>query len=205
MTDPDPLARPAEPGPPPGRLPRPGRYQRSVPGLLGALLVTLLVIGAFVAFRAINRANQDTPVEPVDYLAAVQGAQRDGFDPAYPPTLPQGWRATSVTLTLRDDSTAWDLGILTSDGRFVGLRQSTAQSVDALVSDLVDLAAQEGGTVSVPDAMAPQWRTFSDAGGDLAFGAEVDGEAVLVYGSAAEDDLLRLLSSLTQAPVDAGT
>ena len=42
-------------------------YQRSASGLVGALLVTLLVIGAFVAFRALNRDELEVGPEAVDY------------------------------------------------------------------------------------------------------------------------------------------
>lgn len=200
VTDPEPT-----PSPPPAAPPaRPGRYQRSVPGLLGALLVTLLVIGTFVAFRALNRTNPETAVEPVDYLAAVLGAQREGFEPAYPPTLPPGWRATSASLGLGDGLT-WDLGLLTADDRFAGVRQATDESLETLVAAAVDPDAQEGPAEPVPGALAAEWRTFSDAGGDHGFGAVVDGQAVLVYGSAPEEDLRRLLGSLTQAPLDAAS
>ena len=48
-----------------------GRYQRSFAGMIGALLITLLVIGAFVAFRALNRDELDGGPKPVDYLETV--------------------------------------------------------------------------------------------------------------------------------------
>ena len=46
-------------------------------------------------------------------------------------------------------------------------------------------------------APEPGWATYSDPGGDHAFAAEVGDDAVLVYGSADEDGLLRLVESLT--------
>ena len=56
---------------------KPGRYQRSPAGMVGALIVTLLVISAFVAFRALNRTDLDVKPERVDYLAQVRFAQQD--------------------------------------------------------------------------------------------------------------------------------
>ncbi len=73
-----------------------GRYQRSASGLLGALLVTLLVIGAFVAFRALNRDELETSPDSVDYLEQAALAQEAGLDVVYPRDLPDGWQATNV-------------------------------------------------------------------------------------------------------------
>lgn len=54
---------------------QPGRYQRSFSGMLGALVVLLLVIGGFVAFRAVTRDDLEVEVETVDYLETVGFAQ----------------------------------------------------------------------------------------------------------------------------------
>jgi hypothetical protein len=42
---------------------------------------------------------------------------------------------------------------------------------------------------------------FEDDGGDLAYAAEVGDEVVMVYGSAAEEDLRLVLDRLTTDPV----
>ena len=49
--------------------------------------------------------------------------------------------------------------------------------------------------------MAQDWQVFEDAGGDLAYAAEVGDDVVMVYGSAAEEDLRLVLERLTTAPV----
>ncbi|HET7070318.1 MAG TPA: DUF4245 family protein, partial [Nocardioides sp.] len=76
---------------------QPGRYQRSPSGMVGALIVTLLVILAFVGFRALNRSDLDVKPEHVDYLAQVRYAQQAGSEVVYPARLPRGWYATNVT------------------------------------------------------------------------------------------------------------
>ena len=55
-----------------------GRYQRSFAGMIGALLITLVVIGAFVAFRALNRDELERRPEAVDYLETVGFVQEPG-------------------------------------------------------------------------------------------------------------------------------
>ena len=55
-----------------------GRYQRSSGGLIGALIVTVGAVVAFVVFRALTSDDEPTPVRAIDYSAAVQGARADG-------------------------------------------------------------------------------------------------------------------------------
>ena len=70
---------------------RAGRYQRSIAGGVGSLIVLVVVVLAFVAFRAVFRDNDAVDVEPVDYLAVVAPAQEAGIRIVYPPSLPEGW------------------------------------------------------------------------------------------------------------------
>ena len=165
-------------------------------GMAGALIVTLLAIGVFMGFRALNRDTLEVPREPVDYLPVVVQAQQQGMTPAYPISLPEGWIATSVELRPGAATPAWALGIVTDAGTFAGIRQG-GDSLDGLVQTYVDENADEGEAVVLPTEVASRWRTFSDRGGDRAYAAEVAGSPLLVYGSASDNDLRRLLSALT--------
>lgn len=176
---------------------RPGRYQRSTGGLIGALVITLLVIGAFVAFRAVNRTELEVHPDPVDYRAAVVAVQEAGKRPVYPETLPAGWIATSVDIP-RGEDLDWGMGMLTGDGRFVGLRQSP-DSVTDLVEEYVDQDATEGEPTDLPGSLVTTWRSFGDTGGDRAYAAEIDGATVLVYGSAPDADLQAVIAALSTA------
>lgn len=183
---------------PPGPARGAGRYQRSTNGLIGALLITLLAIGAFVAFRALNRDNPEMQTTPVDYLAAVQGAQQGGVDVVYPPSLPSGWVATSVHFT-PGDRPAWGIGMLTDAGRFAGVRQEDA-SLDDLLHTYVDDDPTEGQKTQIDSEIGSTWRSFSDSGGDHAYAIELGNDVVLVYGSASPEDLRTLAGELTTAP-----
>ena len=189
---------PEQPVPPAGGRPRPARYPRTANGLIGSLIVTLLVIGAFVALRALNRNDLEVKPTAVDYLASVAYAQDSGYDPVYPASLPEGWVATSVDFT-PGDRPAWGIGMLTDDGKFVGLRQAD-ESLDDLLHTYVDKDPAEGDRVEVTGSVASSWRTFSDSGGDHAYAAEVAGDTVLVYGSASTADLREVVDDLTLAP-----
>lgn len=176
-----------------------GRYQRSTNGLVGALVVTLVAIGAFVLFRAVTRDDLETEPVTVDYREQAGLAQDAGLEVAYPEALPQGWRATSVVLTPGDRS-AWGLGLLTEDQQYIGIRQED-ESLPDLLETYLDEETTERSEISVPGSVSPRWQAFEDDGGDLGYAAELGGQTVLVYGSADEEDLLLVLERLTTEPV----
>ena len=175
---------------------QPGRYQRSASGMVGAMLLLLLVIAAFVGFRALNREELSVEPERVDYLAAVGFAQEEGWRVVYPRSLPAGWRPTSLDARTED---AWGIGFLTPDG-FVGVRQSDSP-VEQLLETYVDEETVAEGPVRLDSGLARVWESWSDPGGDLAYAVETDGRWVMVYGSAPAADLRTLAESLTTAPV----
>jgi hypothetical protein len=196
-TDPQqPEQPPLAPGPPPGT--RPGRYPRTANGLIGSLLVTVLVILAFVGLRALNRDDLEVKPEPVDYLATVADAQAGGYTLVYPESLPDGWIADSIDF-VPGSRPAWGIGMLTDDGKFVGIRQEDAP-VDELLHTYVDKDPTESDPADVSGSVAPTWSTYADAGGDHAFAAEVGHDTVLVYGSASVADQRALLALLSTAP-----
>jgi len=174
-------------------------YQRSTGGLVGALVVTLLVIAAFVAFRALNRDELETRPQSVDYIEQAGLAQDAGLDVVYPRDLPEGWQATSVEAA-PGQRPVWAVSLLTDDQRYIGVRQEDDQ-LDDLLATYVDEDVESRPEVRVPGSVAEQWQVFADDGGDLAYAAQLGDEVVLVYGSAGEEDLRLVLDRLTTEPV----
>ena len=177
----------------------PGRYQRSASGLLGALIVTLLVIGAFVAFRALNRDELEVRPASVDYLEQASLAQDGGLEVVYPRDLPSGWQATNVQV-VPGERPVWAISLLTDDERYVGIRLEDDQ-LDDLLTTYVDPNVEARPDVRVEGSVAKDWQVFQDDGGDLAYAAELDDRVVMVYGSAGEHDLRLVLDQLTSGPV----
>jgi hypothetical protein len=184
---------------------QPGRYQRSFAGMLGALLVLVLGIGAFVVLRDVTRVDPADPVRPVDYIQPARFAQEAArFEVLTPRTLPDGWAATSVRFQPAADQQSWHVGVLTAEQRYIGIEQAE-RSVAAMVADFVDEEAQEGGEVEVEGR---DWRIYTDPGrdpaadpstaprGDLALVREDDGATTLVVGTVSEDQLKEFVSSL---------
>lgn len=174
---------------------RPGRYPRTVGGLLGAIVVLVLVVVAFVLVRGMFRETPTYEPEPIDYLALIASVQETGVVAVYPAELPEGWYVKDAAFTPGDRSVL-DLAMTTDDERFAGLHQEDL-SVGELVDTYVGGDATEGDPVRIAGTVAPEWQTFSDSGGDHAFAAEVGEDVVLVYGSAPEDELRALVESLT--------
>ena len=164
--------------------------------MVGALLVLLLVIGAFVGFRALNRDELEVEPERVDYLAAVEAAQSGDWGVAYPATLPSGWRATSIDAAA---DVEWGLGFLTPDG-FAGVRQSD-ESVADLLETYVDEETTSRPAVEVGGDLDGRWEAYEDADGDLAYVTEVGDQTLLVVGSAPAGALLTLAERLTTEPL----
>lgn len=174
-----------------------GRYQRSFSGMIGAMLVSLALIGGFVLFRAVNRDNQTVRPEPVDWLGSVRYIQDSGASVFYPAAQPKGWAATSADY-LPGSRPLWDIGFLTADGEFVGLHEED-RSITDLIDELVDEDAVEGDPVRL--STGTEWRSFTDAGGDYALAREQGRESLVVFGSAGPQVINDFAMTLTQAPL----
>jgi hypothetical protein len=172
------------------------RYTRSFGGMTGALIVTVVAVLAFVAWRGLFRTDvDDTPVA-VDWRESVELAQQADLEVVHPRELPAGWIATSVELSAGDDP-RWGMGVLTDEGRFVGIRQQDT-SVDDLVELYVDDEAEPGDDASVSSQITGTWQTWTDEGGDRGYATELGDEALLVYGSAPAQDIEAYLGLLTR-------
>ena len=175
---------------------QPSRYTRSFSGMVGALIVTVLIVLAYVVWRGLFRTDVDETPAAVDWQDSVELADQAGLDVVRPRELPTGWTATSVELFAGDDP-RWGLGVLTDDGDFIGIRQQDT-SVDELVRVYVDEKAEAGDDARVASDVTDTWQTWSDDGGDHGYATELGDEAVLVYGSAPVDDLESYLGLLTR-------
>lgn len=174
---------------------QPGRYQRSTGGLIAAMVVTVVAVGALVVFRDLFRNDLAVEPEPVDYLATVEYAQESDVQVVYPRSLPTGWIATTARLE-PGERPAWGLGLLTEAERFVGVRQEQS-SLDHLLETYVDEETNDLPEASLDSEVADTWQVFEDEGGDRAYAAEVGQTVVLVYGSAPQEDLEQVVSDLT--------
>ena len=171
---------------------QPGRYQRSFPGMIGAMVVLLLVVGAFVVFRDVNRNAPEDPAQAVDFERPAQYARTAADFPLLAPDqLPEGWIATSVSFD-EVRRQAWHLGTLTDEQRYVGLEQAQ-RPVESMVEDYVDEEATQGDDVTIDGVV---WQTWTDEGDDLALVRQAEDVTTLLVGRVPQETLEELLDSL---------
>ena len=178
---------------------QPGRYQRSPSGMVGALLVTVLVILGFVVFRAFVRTDPAVKPQHVDYRAEVRFAQQSGAHLVYPAALPTGWYATRVDYTPGTPPTL-GISMLTPATEFAGFEQSAVSAPD-LLARYVDANPTAGPPVTVDSGIVRRWSTWTDSGGDTALVAPWHHQTLMVFGSASEAELETLAGSLTDEPL----
>ena len=154
------------------------RYQRSTGGMVGAMIVLVVLVVGWVGFRALLSPDRSSPVHRVDYAAVVPPARRAAdFSLVAPSRLPRGWRATTVGFRASPRS-HWHLGVLTDQGRYVGLEQGH-ESARSMVDAYVDVAASRGRAVGVA---GQSWASYTDSGGDLALVRHLGRTTTLVVG-----------------------
>jgi len=165
------------------------------------MLVTVVAVLAFAAFRAITRDNEPTPVRAVDYAASVKSARADKqLLVMAPEQLPIGWKATSAAY-ISGTSPTWHLGILTDQRKYVGVEESRSSITD-LVQEHVDADAERGKQVTIG---GQTWETWTDAGGDygVARSLRIGGKTVeswLVVGTAPEREIRDFAGTLRAGP-----
>jgi hypothetical protein len=149
------------------------------------MLVMLLVVVGFVLLRDLTRVDPESPGAPVDYQQSATFAREQvGFEVLAPPALPDGWRATSVEFV--PQPARWHLGLLTEEGRYVGLEQVDS-SVESMVTTYVDDEATQGGDVTIEGR---PWSTWTDDEGDTALVRDGREVTTLVVGPVEQDVLV---------------
>lgn len=176
------------------------RTQRSVAGMVGALIV---VVAIGVVWVKIGGSGQKaTPIRTVDWSSWVKAGRTDHQLMVFAPTaLPSGWRATSVDYAA-GAAAHWHLGLLTGSGKYVGIEESR-DSAEQLAQQYVDEAAVRGADVTVAGAT---WQTWTDSGGDYALVRPValggrPYETVLVGGSGGRADIRAFVATLTTGTI----
>jgi uncharacterized protein DUF4245 len=169
------------------------RYQRSAGGMVGALLVLVVLILAYLGLQALTGNQHPNPVRTVAYGEDVPAARKAADFPLLaPPRLPTGWRATTVSFSGPPDA-HWHLGVLTSADRYVGIEQGH-EPVRSMVATYVDKSAERGGPVDVGGSA---WASYTDSGGDLALVRRTQGTTTLVVGhEVPRSDLVSYIRSL---------
>jgi len=160
---------------------------------VAALVVLVAVVAGLAALQKLtNVASVPNPAPPVPYAKTVKFARQQAhLHLLAPPSLPPGWRATSVRY-VDPPREHWHLGVLTANDQYVGLEQSHA-SIRAMVGKYVDQHAHQRPPVTIDGAT---WTAWSDAGGDYALARQDGNTTTLVVGTPGRAVLTRYVASL---------
>lgn len=170
------------------------RVRPMMSGIVALAVALVTAIGWYYVGRPDESAQ---PVRTVEWKPWVKSGQQDGkLVMVAPRALPNGWRSTSARY-VSGVNPRWHLGMLTQDGKFVGLDEAR-DTVTDLVEAYVDENATQGRDVEI-DGLT--WQTWTDAGGDYALVHTLDGpggnrENVIVYGSAPDAEVRAFADSL---------
>jgi hypothetical protein len=180
-----------------GETGRPGRYQRTMGGLVGSIVAALGLILAIWGLTWFQHRDPPNPAPTVDYQSQLAQARSAApFAVLAPEHVPQGWRATSVSWDGSAPEYAWHLGFLTSGGDgsddYVGLEQGNADPSQFVAT--ATPADQPGPPVTIDGV---RWQTLSSSAGETALVLPGDGVTTVVTGTAPLDQLIAFAETLT--------
>lgn len=119
-----------------------GDLLRTVTVLVGVLALVAVAINTFMRPEAPER-------ETVDYASVLEQVRGEYPYPVVAPnSLPQGWRATSVSHEIDAAGHRWRLGFLIGDHGFVGLEQTDGEIVSYLADRMSDFTDDGVSTVA---------------------------------------------------------
>jgi hypothetical protein len=172
-------------------------YERSLPGLLGAIAIALLLVVCVWGLTRFQHRDVPSPAPTIDYSAQLDEARASApFDVLAPSPEPPGWRATSAAWDGVGPELSWHLGLLTSDSPdadYVGLEQGNAAPAEFLLDNTP--ADQPGEPIEIGGRT---WEKLTSADGqEMALFLPGDHVTTLVTGTVPEDELVSFIESLS--------
>jgi hypothetical protein len=159
---------------------------------LAPLVVICLLVVAWVTFRQPD-VDPVREIDPSSTLALA--AARAGYPLVAPAGLPDGYRVTSARTDAGGadpgDPVTLEIGYVTPSEEFAGFVVSDDARADAVTGVLA--GAEEQGAV---DAGGQTWTRSTTARGETALWREDAGVAVLVTGSATDDELAEVAGAV---------
>lgn len=164
---------------------------------MASMAMSVLALGGIVlALYAVGNLLYGHPADErdMDYESVLVDARSSGdFEVLAPPERPEGWRSNHADF-VPGPAGSWRLGLLTDEGRYIGLNQVAADIDEAL--DEFAPGGEEAGVVRLAGA---EWQVFERPADRETTFVRPDGEnrVVLVTGTAPRDVIETYIESLT--------
>lgn len=165
---------------------------------MGDILRSVVVIGVIVVglygFGKLFTQTPDQPVSSVDYQQVVDDVRSSSdVEILAPPSLPEGWRATSARYEPGADGAVgtWNLGVLTDDEEYLGVEQSSLS-----VERAVDRWAEDSEEAGSADVAGQVWSVRAGPDDRTTYVTREGDRTTLVTGTVTPDRLEAYISSL---------
>ncbi len=165
---------------------------------MGDIVRSVVVIGVILlglwGFGKLFTQTPEQPVSSVDYQQVVDDVRSSSdVEILAPPSLPEGWRATSARYEPGAGGTVgtWNLGVLTDDDQYLGVEQSSLS-----VERAFDRWAEDGQDAGSADVAGQVWSVRVGPDDRTTYVTREDGRTTLVTGTVAPDRLEAYISSL---------
>lgn len=159
------------------------------------VVLVAIVLGLVLGGRALFGAAPDSGHRStVDYRATFEQVRKVApFDVVAPPSLPDGWRATSATYDSGPKG-RWHLGVVTDGKEYVGLEQ-TPLGVPTVVERFAADTRPKGKT----SIDGNTWRVRAGADSETTLVRRAGGVTTLVTGTAPRKQLESYAASLSNS------
>jgi hypothetical protein len=165
---------------------------------MGDIVRSVVVIGVILlglwGFGKLFTTTPEQTVSSVDYQQVVDDVRSSSdVEILAPPSLPDGWRATSARYEPGSDGTTgtWNLGVLTDDDEYLGLEQSSSS-----VRRAVDRWAEGGQDAGSAQVAGRVWSVVAGPDDRTTYVTREDDRTTLVTGTVEPDQLESYISSL---------
>ena len=172
------------------------RAKQTVRNLIYSLLVTLALTLAIVMIVPRDDSNR---IQPVDYVGITETVQASVKEELIAPQLETDWWVNAARVEKDWGGETWYVGIITPDDQYIGLTQAFESNPSWLANKLqgnwLDVTVEiEGRTWEIWPTLLP---SIPKGTKEYAMVHTFDKQAVVIYGTASEEDFLKLATSIS--------
>jgi len=173
------------------------RIRPMMSGIVALAVALVTAIGWYYLGRPDESQQAIPTMTTSEWHSWVRAARTDQkLDGWAPDRVPAGWRVRTATYQ-SGSAPAFHLGMLTANGKYVGIEESRA-SVSQAVEQYVDQNATQGADVKVGNFT---WQVWTDGGGDYALIRQLralsgEDETLLIVGTAPAAEIRTFVATL---------
>lgn len=172
------------------------RAKQTVRNLIYSMLVTLSLTVVIVLLVPRDDTNR---IQPVDYVGITQTVQASVTETLIAPNLPTDWWVNAARVEKDLGIETWYVGYITPDDQYIGLTQAFESNPSWLANKLqgnwLDVVVEiEGRSWEIWPTLLP---SIPKGTKEYAMVHNFGEQSVVLYGTATEDDFLKLATQIS--------